>query len=425
MELPGQLATRRSCVSRQASILAVAFGMAISACGSRPTPSSREEADLQYAQRWRATEAEVAARERAEVDGTAALLVGHDYRALGDVASAEVWYRRSVAESGAREATVALATLLMARGRYETAEPLLREVVESNAAAPGDKDWAASSLGLIQSLRPRTLGPSVDDDVSTGRWTNSMGMVFIRIDSTGDDTAGPNAAGGVSLPRRMPPYWVAKTETTVAQFSEFLRDTGFDAPLFSRWAAGKPGTLPAAYVSWVEARAFTIWLTQRERRVYRLPTEAEWERAALGSAPSGVNPWGPSEGEPGVHGAWQRSGLGSLLAREPTVHAVGSFPRGDSAAGVSDLAGNVSEWCLDHYVAVRPSHLTELVGWPLLLGELPVPSRVIPTFALRGTCWKDTTRTGVVSARRPGDANQSYSCYGFRVVREDGRASRE
>lgn len=424
MERHGDSAVRSGCVRRQASILAAVLVIASTACGSRPTPRSQEDADLQYAQRWQALEAEVAAGKGAEVDGRTALLVGHRYRELGDVASAEVWYRRSVAASDAPEATVALAALLMARGHYETADSVLREVVASSGTTGNDKDWAASLLRLLHSLRPRKPGKSADnDDVSTERWTNSIGMVFIRIVSPRDHTAGEETARGAGPTRRMPEYWIAKTETTIGQFDEFLKDTGFEAPLFSQWAAGKSGTLPAAYVSWAEARAFTMWLAQRERHVYRLPTEAEWERAASSPEPTGINPWGSSEGEPGVHGAWQRYALGSLLAREPTLQAVGSFPRGDSAAGVSDLAGSVSEWCLDHYVAVRPRQLTDFVGWPLLLGPLPVKAGEIPKIALRGTCWKDTTSTAVVSARRSGDANQSYSCYGFRVVREDVRES--
>ena len=202
MELPGDFTSRCGRLRLQASISAAVMLAASIACGSRPTLGSQDEADLLYAQRWQALEADAAGNE-ADVDGRTAIRLGHRYREVGDVALAEVWYRRSLTASHTPEATVALAALLMARGHYEAAEPVLKEVVDSKVAAGADREWAISSLGLIRRLRSRTPARSVgDDDAVAGSWINSLGMVFLSIDPSHDDTAGPNAGRSLKLTRR-------------------------------------------------------------------------------------------------------------------------------------------------------------------------------------------------------------------------------
>ena len=90
-------------------------------------------------------------------------------------------------------------------------------------------------------------------------------------------------------------------------------------------------------VPWEEANRYCLW------RGKRLPTEAEWERAAGWDAARGAKlqwPWGndPNQGQANV---------GPTSLGEAT--AAGSFPADQSPAGVMDLAGNVSEWVFDWY----------------------------------------------------------------------------
>ena len=98
---------------------------------------------------------------------------------------------------------------------------------------------------------------------------------------------------------------------------------------------------PVVGVTWYEAAAYCRWLTKQcnDGHVYRLPTEAEWERAARG--PEGRRyPWGDDWAEGRVNSE-------ELKLARPT--AVGIFPDGTSAEGVLDLAGNVWEWCSDWF----------------------------------------------------------------------------
>ncbi|WP_295394700.1 SUMF1/EgtB/PvdO family nonheme iron enzyme [uncultured Thiodictyon sp.] len=114
---------------------------------------------------------------------------------------------------------------------------------------------------------------------------------------------------------------------------------------------------PVVGVTWFEARAYCRWLTERWRAagdqsvlpagvLVRLPTEAEWERAArLGS--SRRFPWG-NRWDPELANTTE----GQVLRTTP----VGAYPQGASAAGVQDLAGNGWEWCASLYrdYPIRP-----------------------------------------------------------------------
>lgn len=188
-------------------------------------------------------------------------------------------------------------------------------------------------------------------------------------------------------------FWLGRTEVTVAQWRMFNRagyiteaekkgsancfdweNTDWLAVKGKRWKdpnfmiAQKPNH-PVTCVSWNDANAFCAWLTKRAGAnlpagyVYRLPTEVEWEYACRGSKKGTKFWWGdaPEDGE----------GRANLSCDDPLGHKfpddawpdrfswkdgyawvspVGCYGgRGRNAFGLSDMLGNVSEWCLDSY----------------------------------------------------------------------------
>lgn len=139
---------------------------------------------------------------------------------------------------------------------------------------------------------------------------------------------------------RLDAYEIAKYPVTAAQYEAFSNATGHAAP--ANTSAGPPAAaarLPACFVSWADAAAFCRWLVAETGEIIRLPTEAEWERAARGDD-GRTHPWG--EGPPTTWLCNYAGEVGGLTD-------VRSYPAGASPWGCVDMAGNVWEWCADWF----------------------------------------------------------------------------
>jgi serine/threonine-protein kinase len=130
-------------------------------------------------------------------------------------------------------------------------------------------------------------------------------------------------------------FWLGKTEVTFAQFDAFCRDTGRPLPGDEGWGRG---SRPVINVSWEDAGSYCRWLAQKTGRRFRLPSEAEWEKAAREKYP-----WGPGAANASLVNM-RGSGDGFAFTAP-----VGSFPAGASPYGILDMAGNVWEWTADWY----------------------------------------------------------------------------
>jgi serine/threonine-protein kinase len=131
----------------------------------------------------------------------------------------------------------------------------------------------------------------------------------------------------------LPEYWIGKTSVTVAQFAAFVRATGYSAD--ARALRSGKDNHPVNYVSWFDAQAFCKWASEMLKRTVRLPSEAEWEKAARGTD-GRTYPWG--EAAPDKSRANCNNNVGDTTP-------VGQYsPQGDSPYGCVDMAGNVWQW---------------------------------------------------------------------------------
>jgi formylglycine-generating enzyme required for sulfatase activity len=134
-------------------------------------------------------------------------------------------------------------------------------------------------------------------------------------------------------------FWIDRAEVTNAAFARFVQETGYQTEVEkageSGWRAYAEGkdNHPVVKVTWNDAGAYCRWAGKR------LPTEAEWEKAARGEE-GFIYPWG-NEWDPARANAKESGFRGTV--------AVGSFPEGASPYGVFDMAGNVWEWTADWY----------------------------------------------------------------------------
>jgi len=141
-------------------------------------------------------------------------------------------------------------------------------------------------------------------------------------------------------------FYIGKYPVTNAQYLAFVKATQHRAP--SHWRRFlRPAVIPpnrenhpVTYVSWHDASAFCRWLSRETGRLFRLPTEAEWEKAARGTD-GRLYPWGNVS---------PTAELCNFLFAVKDTTPVGRYSmRGDSPYGCADMAGNVWEWTYSLY----------------------------------------------------------------------------
>jgi formylglycine-generating enzyme required for sulfatase activity len=200
-------------------------------------------------------------------------------------------------------------------------------------------------------------------------------------------------------------FYIARFAITNAQFEMFEASHRTKRP---GWA---DATHPAVYVSSVQALKFCEWLSRREGKKYRLPTEAEWEYAARGTD-GRTYPWGEK---------LNRGDLANFADcnttfpwREPEINdgfaetaPVGSFPRGASPFGAEDMAGNVWEWCLDFYEVYKGKERTN-----------PRSALTVGRRIYRGGSWKSRASSLRTTTRNFNVPEYSANDVGFRIVCE-------
>ena len=215
----------------------------------------------------------------------------------------------------------------------------------------------------------------------------------------------------------LPRYWIGKTPVTNAQFRPFVDSDGYTnqaywttvgwqwreqekivKPLYWDDAKWNGADYPVVGVSWFEAVAYCRWLSKQTGSDFRLPTEAEWEKAARGSD-GRIYPWGNT---------WEAGRCNSEETGLKRTTPVGQYPTGASPYGALDMAGNVWEWCATKWGKPYPYQLEN--EWQAAYLEAD-QSRVV-----RGGSWyRDSTRVRG-AYRGHGLPRDRYYGVGLRVA---------
>lgn len=217
---------------------------------------------------------------------------------------------------------------------------------------PTPMDATLAPLPVTEALIPTLPPPSPTVEPTPSVPVGKDGMEVIYVPE-GEFTMGSNGGDDDEQPPHsvyLNGYWIDRTEVTNEMYARFLNEMGNQAEGGANWYdTSSSGALlkqssgswrpvsgyedhPVAYVTWYGANAYCSWADRR------LPTEAEWEKAARG--PSGNTlPWGGSLD-------CSHANFGGCVNKTTEVK---SYPLGGSPYGVYDMFGNVWEWVYDKY----------------------------------------------------------------------------
>jgi formylglycine-generating enzyme required for sulfatase activity len=256
-------------------------------------------------------------------------------------------------------------------------------------------------------------GPAVDPEGDRQVGGDGMVLVFVPdgpfLMGSRDDDPQSSLAERPQREIHLDGYWIDQTEVTNAMYAVFLNDMGNQREAGVRWLTPSKARVhrpllgawrispgferhPVSGVTWFGARAYCEWSGRR------LPTEAEWEKAARGTD-GRTYPWGE-----GV--------LCDMAHVEPCVSArgtapVGSYPSDASPYGALDMAGNVAEWVADWYLddiyAEMPDRNPR--------NEVGSAVKVV-----RGGSWSDDARAARAAARGSAVVGATSTAVGFRCA---------
>ncbi|MBN2181354.1 MAG: SUMF1/EgtB/PvdO family nonheme iron enzyme [Sedimentisphaerales bacterium] len=298
-------------------------------------------------------------------------------------------------------------------GRKEEKERQLLDIAKAN----DNKIHGRQALSALDELL--TMNPNLEDAFELRQkissyyrgdtYTNSIGMKLVWI-PPGDFLMGaPTGKGGLQNERPQHEvriskgFWMGAYEVTQAQYESVMEKN----PSFF-----KGDNLPVEMVSWNDAMEFCRRLSQKEGKIYRLPTEAEWEYACRANTTTQYS-WG-DEWQPGVCNSENfmdndPNGNIDIFKKKglpiKSTMSVGSFKA--NSFGLYDMHGNVREWCRDWY---EPDYYlkTRRVN-----PEGPDTGRY---HVVRGGSWQREAFLCRSSNRDPYGQSTTKNYLGFRVI---------
>jgi formylglycine-generating enzyme required for sulfatase activity len=206
---------------------------------------------------------------------------------------------------------------------------------------------------------------------------------------------------------KLPAYAIGRYPVTVAEYACMVRAGHPEPPPrlgAPTWAQQlRRPEHPVVNIVWPDAVAYAAWLAQLTAEPWRLPTEAEWEKAAKwepAARMSLIYPWGD---------VFDKTRCNTFEGEEGTTTPVGSYPAGESPYGALDLAGNVWEWTSS---LCKP--------YPYCADDGREAAASGDARVQRGGSWDSNARFARAAYRigdQPGGAYIDFDLYGFRVAR--------
>jgi formylglycine-generating enzyme required for sulfatase activity len=196
---------------------------------------------------------------------------------------------------------------------------------------------------------------------------------------------------------RVDAFALGRYPITRREYQTFIEATGMAPPPFYTEPMFAYPEKPIVGVNWHDAAAYCAWLGGRTGREVRLPTEAEWERAARGHREGALYPWGDESPAEKL-----------LIGCDPELGGpakVGINPPNDF--GLYDMRENVHEWCSDYYDYNYYRHAPE---------RNPRGPANGTRRASRGGSWRHRIQFSRCAARSSLPPNFQYADYGFRVA---------
>lgn len=187
-------------------------------------------------------------------------------------------------------------------------------------------------------------------------------------------------------------YAIDRTEVTNAAFSKFVTQTRFQPKRgWDNMTLSQQANEPVVGVLWSEADAYCRWAGKR------LPSEAEWEKAARG-VDGKIYPWGHT---------WDSAKANTLERDKGGVLPVGSFPDGASPYGALDMAGNVAEWVSDYF---------EFDYYTYAPDRNPAGAEKVLDHGLRGGSWASDAEAAKAFFRDSSHSVKPNERVGFRCA---------
>jgi formylglycine-generating enzyme required for sulfatase activity len=213
-------------------------------------------------------------------------------------------------------------------------------------------------------------GEDVDVELTWGRWRPDPERYALLPRARA--VLGSEHYAEENPPRtaEIPGFWIARSEVTVEEYRQCVKDGSCERPDKGKdcnWKRKKRTEHPINCVSARDAEAYAAWLSRRDGLAYELPTVDQWERAARGTTGRRY-PWGDDPPTGQCNSCDRKCRFHHFKERElndgwSETAPVGTLTECASPEGITDLVGNVAEWCRDESTTAKGRYAVRGGSW--------------------------------------------------------------